>query len=512
VQTDIIIHNGQVLTCDPANRSGSLALLLREGRIAEVADAADALIAAVPGARIIDAAGKIIVPGFINAHVHTESILLRSRTAGRHRDLWEKDAQIVAAQRALTTPEGLDDLRLLYLGTYFEHLRHGTTCVGDFPPDVQERGLIQLLQAVDRSDVRAVVALQNWDQIRQARDLGPRRPPFLINLGKEDDLTVYSFENAVRTAAEFEIPILAHIAERREDTESLRKNFQKTPLTILRDLGALRHDTLLAHVNHIGDADIDLLESSGATVALCARSALFKQTGYPSLRGLFGGRIRLCLGTDWGQTDMLAEMRFVAQLPFLLSGLPRLHAMEILRMATINGAHALGLGSDTGSIERGKRADLTFLEYERVGISTLSSSPTAEELADLLITQLSGRDVTDVMITGEFYLRDGQTMTMSGEDIVAGMTLLHRKYFPRLQRKPGGAKAKILPLVLDPHPIEGGGKLFEEGRPATVEEERADSVNMEPPAPPPTAPPETRTGPQPELSKDVRREFGDDEF
>jgi 5-methylthioadenosine/S-adenosylhomocysteine deaminase len=511
---DLIIRNGRVITCDPAHRAGDLALLLRDGRIAEVSESADALTTAAPGARVVDAAGKLILPGFVNAHVHLESILFRVRTAGRHAGLWEKDAQVTAARTRLAAPEGLDDLRLLTLGSCFEHLRHGTTTVGDFPPDVQERGLIQILQAVDRSDLRIVMALLNWDQIRQARDLGPRRPPFLVHLGREEDLTVYSFENAVRTAAEFEVPLLAHLAERREDADLLRKNFQKSPLTVLRDFGALRHDTLLAHLNYLDETDLDLLEASGATAALCAQSALFKQTGYPSLRGLLGRRIRLCLGTDWGRTDMLAEMRFVLRLPLFLNGLPRLTALEVLRMATINGAHALGLGSETGSLERGKRADLVFLQTDRVGLPTLPEAPTAEELADWAISGLSGRDVNDVMIGGEFYLRDGQIMTMSEEDILAGMNLLHRKHFPRETRKPRAVKARVLPLVFDSESAPDTPGVLELGGPALPAEESPDSVNLEHPQSPPAAPPQgdSRTGSLPELSKNVRRTFGDDEF
>ena len=507
-----ISANGFVLTCDPLNRAGRLSLLLRNGRIQEIARNADAFLMLHPDATVIDASQKLIIPGLVNAHVHAESMLLRERTHGRHAAVWKRDARLQEAGARLTSPEGLDDLRMLYLSAFFSHLKCGTTLVGEFPPAVDEQGLVQILQAIDRSDVRAVVALQNWDQIQQARDLGSSRPHFMISLGREEDYTVYSFEHLLRAAGELGVPILAHAAEQREDMDVVKKNFQKGLMAVLRDFGALRQNTLLVHFNHIPDEDGAFIDEAGAPVAVCPRSAMLKQTGYPALRFLLAGRRRPCLGTDWGDVDMVAEMQFLHQLPLLIPGFPRVPPVEIVKMGTLHGAAALGLASETGSIEVGKRADLTFFTLHTLRAPLPRDIAGAQELADLLLDSLSSRDVSDVMIAGDFYLSRGQILTMSEEDVAAGFRAMRERWFPgavpslspeELQR------TKMVPLMTDA--AGGSGPGFEQGLsptgPAVVPPL---APVVPPPAPSPPAR-EVRSAALPELSKNVRRVFGDDE-
>lgn len=507
-----IIANGFVLTCDPLNHAGRLSLLLRDGRIREIARNADAFLTLHPEATVIDASQKLIVPGLVNAHVHAESMLLRERTRGRHASLWKRDTRLQEAGVRLTSAGGSDDLRMLYLSVYFSHLKCGTTLVGEFPPAVNDKGLIQILQAIERSDVKAVVALQNWDQIEQARDLGSARPPFMINLGREEDYTVYSFENLLRAAGELRIPVLAHAAEQREDADIVKRNFQKSLIAVLRDFGALRQNTLLVHLNHVPDEAVAFLNEASAPVAVCPRSAMMKQTGYPALRFLLAQRRRPCLGTDWGDVDMIAEMQFLHHLPLLFPGIPRVPPVEIVKMGTIYGAAALGRGGETGSIEVGKRADLTFFTLHTLRTPLPRDTAGAGELADLLLDSLSSRDVSDVMIGGEFYLARGEILTMSEEDVAAGFRAMRERWFPAALPPPSPEelqRSKTVALVTE-RPDESS-QGFEEGLPATEPPAASPSVpvvSLPAPTPPPRG---TRTAALPELSKDVRRVFGDEE-
>ena len=520
-----IIANGFVLTCDAHNRGGAYNLLIRNGRIAEISDTLDLFTALHPYATIVDASGKLIVPGFVNAHFHSDSILLQARTQGMHYGLWKHDIRFQECAKKLLDPAGYEDIRSLYLASYFSHLKSGTTCVGEFGPAINAKGLIHLLQAIDRSEVRSVVTLQNWDQIRQATELGPERPRFMVSLGREEDFTVYSFENLTRAARDLGVPLVVHVAEQREDAEVARRNFQKNLLTLLRDYNALQASTLLIHLNHMAESEIGLVEEASTTVAISPRSTALKQTGYPALRSLMQRNVRLCIGTDWANQDMLQEIRFLHELPLLLPGIRQFSPMELLRMATINGAYALGLSSETGSIEPGKCADLTFFDLTDVRLPRTSLHPTADELADLLVRSLGSHDVSDVMINGEFYVARGQIMTMSEEDIVEGFRKTYEKFFPApsrpmhsepefpvVERTPG-VRAKLLPFVAERRSSAEEAEGFEEGfqvinKPPGVFEIKPSSVNMQAPPPPP---PKHALGPKPELSKDVKRVFGEDE-
>lgn len=509
-----IIVNGFVVTCDGANRAGPCTLVLRDGRIAEITDRSNSLLTQHPRATVVDASGKLIVPGFINAHFHTESHLLRERTRHLHMSLWKQDIRIHEASQRLIAPGSNDDIRTLYLAAYYNHLKSGTTCVGEFTPHVNEKGLVQLLQTIERTDVKSVVTLQNWDQLRQARDLGPARPRVMLSLGKEQDYTVYTFENILREALEMDIPVVAHIAEQREDVDVVRKNFLKETLGVLRDFRILRPDTALVHLNHISSSEADIVDDVDGTVIISPLSSALKQTGFPSLRHLASRNVRLALGTDWGSCDMLDEMRFLYQLPLVVSGLYRFTAIDVLRMATINGAHALGLASETGSIEIGKKADLTFFSLDDLRIPTISPVTSAEDASDILLTSLSSRDVSDVMIDGEFYLREHQIMTLEEDDVKAGMEEMCERYFPQSKTRPLHAEterqqAKM--ILFWPEPRKGAEikEGFEHGFTPPEEQSKQGSSNAQ------SSPERPRGNPrpsEPELSKDVKKVFGEDDL
>jgi 5-methylthioadenosine/S-adenosylhomocysteine deaminase len=513
----LIIAGGLVLTCDPASHAGRFDLLVRNGRISEVAPPGT-LERQHADARIIDATEKLIIPGLVNAHFHPESLLLHPLTAGVHFGLWAQDVSIRTALAQLLQAESHDDVRSLTLAGAFAHVKSGTIAVAHFPPPFDAEALQILGQSSARADLSSVQVLQTWQQIEQARaGLDGVRGSFL-GLGPEQDLTVYNLATLARTSREMQIPLLAHIGEQREDEETVRRNFQKGVGAVLRDIGILQGDTVLVHCNYLQQQDLEVIESAGATIVLCARSAACKQTGYPLLRLLTAHAIRLALGSDWVQTDMLEEIRFLAQLPRLVSGMPAFSSLELVRMATINGAVALGLGEELGSIEPGKRADLVFLSLHDLRLPLLTGTPSAREIADYVVTTATAHQISDVMIKGEFAFTGGELTTITEDDVLAGFGATLGKWYaappppegiPALPME-SAHQAKILPFVArEPQetPDEEG---FEEG--FTVLGPRPGIPRI--PQPPPKSPPPPHAEgeeQQPELPKDVRREFGDDE-
>ena len=514
----LIIAGGLVLTCDPANHAGRYDLLVRNGRISEVA-LPGTLARQHADARVIDATEKLVIPGLVNAHFHPESLLLRPLTAGVHFALWAQDVSIRTALAQLLQPEAHDDVRSLTLAAAFAHVKCGTVAVAHFPPSFDADALQILGQSSARADLTSVQVLQTWQQIEQARvGLDGVRGCFL-GLGPEQDLTVYNLATLARTSREMQIPLLAHIGEQREDEETVRRNFQKNVGAVLRDIGILQGETILVHCNYLQEQDLEHIESAGATIVLCARSAALKQTGYPLLRLLTAHNIRLALGSDWAHTDMLEEIRFLAQLPRLVSGMPAFSPLELIRMATINGALALGLGEELGSIEPGKRADLLFLSLRDLRLPLLTGMPPAREIADYVVTTATAHQISDVMIKGEFAFSGGELATITEDDVLAGLRATLGKWYAAPPQPEAAAaapveeavhQAKILPFVAR-EPVETPDEEgFEEG--FTVLGPRP-GIPRIPQSPPPTpAPPHVESEEQqPELPKDVRREFGDDE-
>lgn len=516
-----IITDARVLTCHPRTQSGRLSVVIRNGRIADLSPNGRLLLSLYPGAEQIDAANKLVIPGFVNAHFQTESLLLRDVTAGRHLSLWGQDVRIRERLARLVDPACGDDLRALYLMSYFTHLRNGTTCVGEFPPMVDGRGLSTLLQAMKRTEVKSVVALQSWDQINEARNIPADRQKFALSVGRETDFTVYTFQSITRASKELNLPLVAHIAEQREDVESVKRNFQKGTVHLLRDFKVLEPPTVLVHLNHAADEEMALVAESRCSLVLCARSAAMKRAGYPSLRHMASRDVPVCIGTDWGNQDMLEEMRFLRLLPYLFAGMPAFTPLEILSMATLGGAVALGLEQEIGSVAQGKKADMVFFDLGGLRGDLLGENPTADAMASFLLDNLSVRDITDVMVDGKFCVSGGHVTTMPEEEILAGYRKTVEKFsliggaapapVPETARPQPEQSAKIIPFVpIDRVANEEDG--YEEGF-------RAVDTPSEPkepaaPAPKPTAAPERhqeRPMLKPELSKNVRKVFGEDD-
>jgi 5-methylthioadenosine/S-adenosylhomocysteine deaminase len=517
MEKDVLILGGYVLTCDPANRGGRLDLLIRQGRIAGLAPAGT-LPGQFPEAQRVDASGRLILPALINAHFHPESVLLRPLTDGVHFALWAQDPSIRSASAKLLEPASRDDVRSLMLASSFSHVKSGTTTVGLFPPLFDGPALQILSQAASRAELRCVFALQNWQQVEQAQAGLPGARGFMLNLGSDQDFTVYSLSNLLRTARETTWPLLAHVAEQREDEETVRRNFQKSLGQVLRDLGLLQPDTVLVHGNHLQEPDLESLEQAGCTVVLCARSAAHKQTGCPLLRRLASRNIKLALGSDWANLDMFEEMRFLAGLPRLIPGVPAFSPVEILRMATINGAVALGVAGEVGSLEQGKDADLVFLSLHDLRLPALPPSPGVRELAEYLVTHLTAQHISGVMIRGQFAVSGGALATMTEEDLLGGFRVTLDQWYTSPKAEETPPAEVITPLL--PHPAKIP-PLVERDETETPEEEgyeegftvlgprpgipRADQSVRRPEVPekPPLNPPE--------LPTDVRREFGEDD-
>jgi 5-methylthioadenosine/S-adenosylhomocysteine deaminase len=514
-----IISNGHVLTCDPVNRAGKFNLLIRDGRIAEISRRADDFASLHPYATVIDASGKLVIPGFVNAHFHSESLLMRECTDGVHFSLWRELLREVTQK--LISPSSAEDIRTLYLVSFYSHLKSGTTCVGEFPPPVDGRALVNLLQAIDRTAVRGVVTLQNWDHISQAKDLGPRRPRFVVNLGRAEDFTVYSLENIVRAARELQVPLLVHLAEQRDEVDVVRRNFQRSPLTVLRDFNALNPGTVLVHLNHAPLHDCELAAERSLNVVLCARSAAFKQSGYSTLRHLLSRPTNVSIGTDWANVDMVEEMKFLYQLPLLIPGIEPLTPIDIVRMATINGARALGLADEIGSIEEGKRADLVFVDLSDFRLPCVGEAPDARKLASLLVRSLTAANLSDVMINGEFYVTTGRLMTIDEEEIESRKRDLVKRFLPEAlkQTSPHAAnrpetKSKLIPFVSEPRASDRGNGSYEEGFAVVKKSSEVPAAHVNLSIPSPNVVPESKrdkSAISPELSKDVKRVFGEDD-
>jgi 5-methylthioadenosine/S-adenosylhomocysteine deaminase len=519
----LILANGLVLTCDPDNRAGRLSLLLDGGRIAALAESPEPLMASHPGAPVEDVSDSLITPGFVNAHFHGESVFLRSATDGKRMREWSTDPHVQQRIKELSGSSKQQLLAATYRAASAAHLKNGTTTVGEYLPAVDSDGLQSVLDALATTGLRSVLALQHWEQVEYVKGLADTGLRTLVSLGNAEDFTVYGFESSVLAAAELQCPIVAHVGEIPDDGEYVRRKFSRSLLELLREYGILHRETVLVHLNHLHSSDLRIVRMEGATVTLCPGSAVAKRTGCPVLRQLRSTPVPVCLGTDWGTTDMMKEMQFVLRLPFLFPDVAEFSPMQILRMATIQSAAALGLGAEVGSIEAGKSADLLRFSLRDVRTVPLPQTMTADALASFLIDRLSTEQVTHVMVRGEYLVRAGVLTRLDEQDAVGAFhnfTALPPPEASPAGQRTGGARTAVRREKKVPPAMFSGG--VREHLSGVEHVEPPQSAIDSPAAPDPPREPgsspsdsdesqDQRPGLTPALPKNVRRVFGEDD-
>ncbi|HEY0723181.1 MAG TPA: amidohydrolase family protein, partial [Pyrinomonadaceae bacterium] len=185
-------------------------------------------------------------------------------------------------------------------------------------------------------------------------------------------------------------------------------------IAYLDSLGLTGRHVALAHCVHLSDEEIEILKRSQTNVAHCPSSNLKLGSGIAPVARLLEQGISVSLGADGAacnnRLDMFTEMRTAALLQKALHGPEVLPASRALRMATIDGARALGLADGIGSIEVGKRADLAVVRLDR-----LHATPV-EDVVSAVVYSAQPEDVDTVLIDGEFVLRDRKLLTLDERD------------------------------------------------------------------------------------------------
>ena len=303
-----------------------------------------------------------------------------------------------------------------------EMLRGGTTCFNDmyfFPEET--------VRAVEQAGMRACVGLimidfpTPWaqtpdeylskgialhDQLRGnslIRTAFAPHAPYTVSDEPLQRIATY--------AEELDIPVHMHVHETAHEVEESLNNTGKRPLQRLDELGLINPHLLAVHMTQLNQEEIAHLAEAGVHVVHCPESNLKLASGFCPVQELARAGVNLCLGTDGAASnndlDMFSEMRTAALLAKAVAGdASALPAEAVLRMATINGARALGLEQEIGSLETGKSADIIAVD-----LGTLESQPVYHPASQLVYT--AGRDqVTDVWVAGRQLLKERELTTI----------------------------------------------------------------------------------------------------
>ncbi len=218
-------------------------------------------------------------------------------------------------------------------------------------------------------------------------------------------------------ARERGVLIHTHASENRSECELVEGETGMRNVPYLDSLGVSGPHVLLAHCVHLDGDEMGLLASKGTHVAHCPSSNMKLGSGVAPVSELLARGVSVSLGADGApcnnRLDMFTEMRSAALLQKVSRGADALPAARVLRMATADGARALGLGDEVGSLEAGKRADITVVELGR------PHTTPRPEVVSTVVYAAEARDVRDVLIDGRAVLREGRLQTLDEREVVA---------------------------------------------------------------------------------------------
>ena len=396
---------------------------IRDGCIVFIGPRAEAL--KCNAAQVRELPGMLLCPGLINAHGHAAMTLFRGLADDLPLMTW-LEQHIWPAEAKWVDEDFVRDGTDLAIA---EQIKGGITCFSDmyFYPKIAS-------ECVHDSGIRAQIAIPILDfpipgaasadeAIRQGIELFgdlKHHPRIKVAFGPHAPYTVgdENLEKIRVIAEELDAAIHMHVHETAFEVQQAVENTAERPLARLGRLGLLGPRFQAVHMTQISDEDQALLVESNCNVIHCPESNLKLASGFCPVERLWQAGVNVALGTDGAASnndlDLLGETRTAALLAKAVAGsATALDAHRALRMATLNGARALGIEATVGSLEVGKAADLVAFD-----LSGLAQQPIYDPVSQLIYA--SGRDcVKHLWVGGKPLLEDGRLTRMDEPTLIA---------------------------------------------------------------------------------------------
>ncbi|HYK21682.1 MAG TPA: 5'-deoxyadenosine deaminase [Pyrinomonadaceae bacterium] len=427
--SSILIKNGIIVTMDQQHSIERADLIINDAHITDIGGTGQA------ADTVIDADGCAVIPGFVQTHLHLCQTIFRGAADDLalidwlKQRVWPMEAAHTVASVAASARLGIAEL-----------IKGGTTCAltmetvnhtvevfkvvaetgfratvgkcmmdkgAEVPPALQEQ--------TAESIAASIALLDEWHGKADGRIRYCFAPRFAISCTRE------LLEKVGELARARGVMVHTHASENRIECELVQEETGLRNIAYLDSVGLTGRHVALAHCVHLTVDEIETLKTTGTNVVHCPSSNLKLSSGIAPVAKLLEEGISVSLGADGAacnnRLDMFTEMRTAALLQKVLHGPEVLPARRVLSMATIDGAKALGLEEEIGSIEVGKRADLSVVRLDR-----LHTTP-AGDVVSALVYSAEADDVDTVIIDGQVLMRDRKLLTINESETIASARL-----------------------------------------------------------------------------------------
>lgn len=355
---------------------------------------------------IIDATGKLLMPGLVNTHTHLPMSIFKGYKDDRTLMDWLNNA-IFPVEDNLQS----DDFYYSSCLSILEMIKSGTTTCNDM-----YFGTERIIEAIERMGIRALVSWCVTDN--SIRDKLDKTREYVIKYNNKDyrikvlvsihapyTCNPETTKLCVDLAKELNTGIHVHLAETMDEVNSIKERYGKTSTEYLNDLQVFDVKTILAHGIYLTDSDIEILKTKDTGISHNPISNCKLSSGICDVTKLHKNNLNVGIGTDGsGSTttlDLFEEMRLTAYLQKVNTLNPvAIKAYDVLKMVTIEGAKVLGLDKEIGTIEIGKKADIILLNINKTHLYPRN------DIVTNLVYSANGADVETVIIDGNIVMKD----------------------------------------------------------------------------------------------------------
>ena len=373
--------------------------------------------------RVIDAERKVAIPGLINCHTHVAMTLFRGIAEDKGLDEWLKS--VIWPLEAKLEPEDV------YYGAMLgclEMIKTGTTCFVDmyFHEDmvakaVQESGIRAFLApgVIEANDPKRGERMlkEATKLVKQYDGMANGRIRFLLGPHAVYTCSSRLLKKIKNVSTKLKVGLHIHLAESKELAKEIEAKYGVSETELLEKIGFLESNVLAAHCIHLTERDIELLARNEVSVVHNPVANMKLGQGVARVKELIDAGVNVCLGTDGpasnNSLDMFETLKITCLLQKLIYEDPSaLSAWQVLRMATLNAAKALGIEKELGTIEVGKKADIVLVNFE-----DLNLNPIHDYYANLVYSA-KGENVDTVIIDGKVVMENRKIKTVNEREAV----------------------------------------------------------------------------------------------
>lgn len=456
--TSILIHSAYVVTVNQTNdvfKNG--AVFIEDNKISAVGDTDEVKKYASHAEFVLDGTNKVVLPGLINTHVHLAQALLRGFVPDYADGIsWLRD-YVWPLQGNMTPEEAKVSAELAIL----EMINTGTTSF--LATSINGRYDVEkIIQTVFKSGMRSAIGRQMMD-IPGYADKPQMLHPGLVEDPEESiknfvqmfkswndkdgriwiwisprtpgGATDALYKRIADLVREYDSGVTMHLAEIKDDITYF-KSRSTTPSKFVKDLGMIGPKYVFVHGVWLTQEDIEIFAQYGSSVSHNPCSNCKGANGIAPVVDMLKHKLNVSLGTDGGPSndsyDLLREIKMMLLIQKVVHSDPAaMTLMEGIRVATINGARAIGQQKTIGSLESGKKADLAIFDLKNPHLRPKTITPLSN-----LIYAGSGTDASDVIIDGKFVKRLGKILTLDQDDILGRVDKMAFALRERMGLKP----------------------------------------------------------------------------